>query len=82
VPADLSSAVLHDRSPDKLEFFGNDRGDFLTFHLDNDLSLDSLYFGVHVMPWLQDAAYWVTGTGSVTHAVIRQSWTVVNGESP
>jgi len=78
VPADLSSAVLHDPSPAKLEFFGNDRGDFLTFHLDNDLIIDTLHFGVKGMPWLQDAAYWVTGTGSVTNAEIRQSWSVTN----
>jgi transglutaminase-like putative cysteine protease len=36
VPVDLSSAVLHDRSAEKLAYFGNDRGDFLTLHLDND----------------------------------------------
>ena len=82
VPVDLSSAVLHDRSPGKLTFFGNDCGDFLTLHLDNDLTLDSLYFGVHVMPWMQDAAYWVTGAGNLNHAVIRKSWSVTNGQVP
>ena len=78
VPVDLSSAVLHDKSPDKLAFFGNEHGDFITLHLDNDVSLDSLNFGIQVMPWLQDAAYWVTGAGNLNHTTISQVWTVTN----
>lgn len=78
VPADLSSAVLHDQSPEKLEFFGDDRGDFLTLHLDNDLRLDTGAFGIRPMPLLQRPCYWVTGRGSTENAVVSESWTVTS----
>lgn len=77
VPVDLSSAILHDRSPGKLEYFGKDPGDFLTLHFDNDLALDTLYFGIRPMPLLQRPSYWVRGSGTVKNAVVRESWKVV-----
>ena len=76
VPADLSSAILHDPSPAKLDFFGNDCGDFLTFHLDDNLSFDSLHFGVKTMQFLQRPAYLAKGSGNFKNAVIRETWTV------
>lgn len=76
VPADLSSAVLHDKSDAKLTHFGNDRGDFLTFHFDNDLTLDTLHFGSRTMNLMQKASYWVKGSGSLENTVIREKWIV------
>jgi transglutaminase-like putative cysteine protease len=76
VPVDLSSAILHDRSPGKLEYFGKDPGDFLTLHFDNDLALDTLYFGIRSMPLLQRPSYWARGSGTVDNAVIREGWNV------
>jgi transglutaminase-like putative cysteine protease len=76
VPVDLSSAILHDRSPGKLEYFGKDPGDFLTLHFDNDLALDTLYFGIRPMALLQRPSYWVRGSGTLDNAVIRESWNV------
>lgn len=76
VPVDLSSAVLHDKSHEKLAYFGNDQGDFLTLHLDNDLRLDTGAFGVRPMTLLQRPCYWVTGRGSTDNAVVEESWTV------
>jgi transglutaminase-like putative cysteine protease len=76
VPADVSSAVLHDKSSGKLAHFGNDQGDFLTLHLDSDLRLDTGAFGVRPMTLLQRPCYWVTGRGSTDHAVVGESWTV------
>lgn len=76
VPVDLSSGVLHDRSTEKLEYFGNDRGDFLTLHLDTDLRLDTGAFGVRPIPLLQRPCYWVTGRGSTDKAVVSESWVV------
>ncbi len=76
VPADLSSAILHDHSASRLEYFGRDRGDFLTLHFDNDLSLDTRHFGVRPIRLLQRPSYWVRGAGSVRNAVIRENWTV------
>lgn len=63
IPADVSSAVLHDRSPERLNHFGNDRGDFLTFHYDSDLAIDTGAFGVRTVDYLQSAAFWITGRG-------------------
>jgi hypothetical protein len=76
IPADLSSAVLHDKSAEKLAFFGDDPGNFLTLHLDNDLRLDTGAFGVRPMTLLQRPCYWVTGRGNTDGAVVNESWTV------
>lgn len=76
VPVDLSSAVLHDKSAEKLEYFGNDNGDFLTLHLDSDLRLDTGAFGVRPITLLQRPCYWVTGRGSTDKAILSESWVV------
>ena len=76
VPVDLSSAILHDRSAGKLEYFGKDKGDFITLHFDNDLALDTLFFGVRPMPLLQRPSYWVRGSGNLDKAVVHETWKV------
>lgn len=76
VPVDLSSAVLHDKSPEKLDFFAADRGDFLTLHFDSDLAVDTLHFGVRTLNLLQRATYWASGTGTLKDAVMRENWQV------
>jgi transglutaminase-like putative cysteine protease len=76
VPADLSSAVVHDRSPEKLRYFGSDRGDFLTLHVDTDLVLDTVHFGSRSMTYLQNSAYWATGSGSFEGAIVTKDWRV------
>jgi transglutaminase-like putative cysteine protease len=76
VPADLSAAVVHDKSPEKLTYFGNDKGDFLTLHFDSDLSCDTGHFGVRGMNLSQRASYWASGTGTVRDAVITEQWEV------
>jgi len=76
VPVDLSSAILHDRSPDKLAHFRNDPGLFLTLHVDTDLMVETPRFGVRRMPLLQRASYWAWGSGSVDGAVVRETWNV------
>ena len=80
VPADLSSAVLHDKTEARLKHFGNDRGDFLTFHFDNDLAVDTVQYGVRTIPLMQKGCYWVRGSGSLENAVIREKWIVVQLE--
>jgi hypothetical protein len=68
--------VLHDRSAAGLEYFGNDPGDFLVFHVDPDVLLDSVYFGRHQIRWFQSTAYWVTGSGTLDGARNRETWEV------
>jgi hypothetical protein len=76
VPADLSSAVQYDRSPQKLLHFGNDSGNFVTFHMDSDLTFDTLFFGTKTMTLLQKASYWASGSGSFDGVTISEDWTV------
>jgi transglutaminase-like putative cysteine protease len=76
VPADLSSAILHDQSAEKLRYFGNDAGDFVTWHLDTDLAVDTRYFGRRNYVLLQRPCYWVIGAGSMQGVVTREEWTV------
>jgi transglutaminase-like putative cysteine protease len=76
VPVDLSSAVLHDRSTEKLRYFGNDPGDFVTWHLDTDLAFDTQRFGRKTCTLLQRPSYWVAGSGSMQGVVTREDWTV------
>jgi transglutaminase-like putative cysteine protease len=82
VPADLSSAVLHDRSAEKLRYFGDDPGDFVTLHLDTDLVFDTRYFGRKTYTLLQRPSYWVKGSGSMQGAVASEGWTVRSAGPP
>ena len=59
VLVDLSSAVLHDKSPQGLRFFGNDPGDFIAFHVDSNLVVDSQLFGAKSVANLQTPSLWV-----------------------
>jgi transglutaminase-like putative cysteine protease len=76
VPVDLASAVLHDKSAQGLRFFGDDPGDFLTFHLDTDLDVDTIHFGRKMAHNLQNPAYWMTGKGSADKPVVTEEWKV------
>ena len=76
VPVDLSSAVLHDQTSEKLRYFGNDPGDFVTFHLDTDLVFETRRFGRKTYTLLQRPSYWVSGSGSMQGVVTQEAWTV------
>lgn len=75
-PVDLSSAVLHDRSHQKLEFFGADDGDFITLHIDGDVVFNPLRFGEQTMPYLQNVSYWARGEGSFEGTTVEEKWRV------
>lgn len=76
VPVDLSSGVLHDRTPARLQYFGHDRGDFLVQHVDPDLLVDSVHFGKHTVTWLQGLSFWATGSGSFDGLTTSEDWQV------
>ncbi|WP_411846279.1 transglutaminase-like domain-containing protein [Roseibacillus persicicus] len=76
VPVDLSLAVSYDRSSERLKFFGDDPGDFLTLHVDPTLSLDTHHFGVQKIDWLQGAAFWVKGGGKLEGLKTKENWEV------
>jgi hypothetical protein len=75
-PVDLSSAVVHDKSPEKLHYFGNDPGNFLVQHVDPAWKVDTVHFGQHDVSWMQLPVYWVTGMGNLNDAKTRESWHV------
>ncbi len=79
VPADPASAVLWDRTADGLTYFGHDPGDFITFHLDGDFLIDTIYFGKQTVPYLQGAAFWVKGGGTVDGYSVETQWEVKTG---
>lgn len=76
VPVDLSSAVLHDKPPQGLRFFGNDAGDFIAFHIDPNLVVDSRLFGVKPVANLQTPTLWLRGKGSLKNVQKVQDWQV------
>lgn len=77
VPLDLSSAILHDKSPEKLMFFGHDRGNFVVMHIDTGLDFDSGLFGKYRNAFLQIPVFWVRGTGSLKDKTTQEAWEVV-----
>ena len=76
VPADVSSGVLHDKTAEGLRYFGHDDGDFIVFHVDPDLKVDTGRFGVQPLGNLQAPAYWVRGKGTAEGAAAKEGWTV------
>ncbi len=76
VPVDLSAAVNAEPPQDPKWFFGNDPGDFLVFHVDYDLQVDSIHFGTKTILSMQGIQYWAAGTGDFSNKEYRESWLV------
>jgi transglutaminase-like putative cysteine protease len=76
VPVDVSSAILHDKSPQGLQFFGNDPGDFITFHVDGNFEIDTLLFGIKPLGNLQTTRWWIKGDGTLTDEKLTEAWEV------
>lgn len=76
VPVDTACAVLHDKSKEGLEYFGNDPGDFITFHVDTAFSVDAGPFGVKPVTHMQQPVWWVSGKGTTESAKITEGWKV------
>ncbi len=76
VPVDPASAIVHDRSPEGLAYFGIDDGDFITYHHDTRLRLDSRFFGEQTVETLQGLVFWARGKGTFEDAKVTETWTV------
>jgi transglutaminase-like putative cysteine protease len=76
IPVDCSSAVVHDKTPEGLQYFGNDRGDFLVVHVDPDLRVDSVHWGVKDIVMLQSFYYFASGSGKLDSVTFNRTWTV------
>ena len=64
VPVDLGASFLFDKAKGGLDYFGVDKGDFLTLHVDTDVEFDTIHFGPKTMETLQSASFWALGSGS------------------
>jgi transglutaminase-like putative cysteine protease len=74
VPVDVTSAVLF-KHEDK--YFGRDGGDFITFHTDNDIIVDNIYWGSSELWGSQGWLYWVRASGgSDAGKSFKDSWAV------
>jgi hypothetical protein len=76
IPADVSSAIVHERPGTPSRHFGNQPGTFLTQHIDANLRIDSIHFGIAELQNLQQPSWWVRGTGKVDGATQAEGWKV------
>lgn len=77
IPVDLSGGVEFDKNnPRNLDHFGNDPGNFITFHFDPNLVVDSVLFGPKQVHNLQYPMWWWTGSGSADPKNITEGWQV------
>jgi hypothetical protein len=75
IPVEMSGAVSH-KDADPLLFFGRDKGDLITFHVDPDLILDSIWFEQKQVTFLQTPILWSIGSGTWDEAVRDCVWQV------
>ena len=73
VPIELSGAVSA-KERGALDFFGRFAGDFVTLHVDTDLMINSIYFGVSNIRNMQSPLFWVTGAGTVKGYTAQTTW--------
>jgi hypothetical protein len=76
VIVDLSVAVDYDKKPGSLDHFGNERGRFVAFHVDADVTLDVPKIGRRTIQFLQEPAYFFVGKGTLAGDVTRSDWVV------
>ncbi len=73
VPVEVSRLVSQKNEP-ALNYFGKFQGNFVVFHTNPDLLLDSFWFGKKEFRHLQSPIYWVTGGGSLNNNSVRKYW--------
>ncbi len=77
IPVDCASGVLYDKKNDGANFFGVDRGNFIVFHIDPELDVDSIFFGRQAVIWLNGGpAVWVVGGGTPDSPSVVEDWKV------
>lgn len=76
VPVDVSSAIVHEKPGTPTRHFGNQPGTFLTQHVDANLKVDTVHFGVADLQNLQRPSWWVRGMGKLDGATQAEGWKV------
>jgi hypothetical protein len=82
VPVD---ATLGMNKPEKaaLQFFGKDPGDFVVWHLDGDVKVDSIHWGVQPSVRLQGVMKWAAAArGNFDKAEDKEDWHVTISPLP
>jgi transglutaminase-like putative cysteine protease len=76
VPVDPTLG-MNTRGPAALQFFGNDPGNFVVMHLDGDVKVDSIHFGVVTSPRLQGVMDWAKASGgNFDKSETKEDWQV------
>ncbi|GAB5516785.1 transglutaminase-like domain-containing protein [Rhodopirellula baltica] len=76
IPLDTSSAIIHDRTKTKLQYFGQSDGDFITYHVDPGVEFDTDLHGDYRATYFQIPLMWLTGEGTLDQFSHKESWTV------
>ncbi|MCR9207214.1 MAG: transglutaminase-like domain-containing protein [bacterium] len=76
IPLDTSSAIIHDRTKTKLQYFGQSDGDFITYHVDPGVEFDTDLHGEYRAAYFQIPLMWLTGEGTLDQFSHQESWTV------
>ena len=76
IPVDASSALLDDNTPNKDKCFGSQAGNFVTFHFDQEVLIDTDLWGVKPMDFVQMPKYWFRGKGAFNDTVFTHDWIV------
>ncbi len=75
IPVEVSGAV-NDKSRDPLKYFGREKGNFITFHIDPDILIDTKLFGTKAVRNIQSPAIWFSGSGTSKGTSLHSNWTV------
>jgi len=75
IPLDIACAI-NSKWSRQLKYFGNDPGDFLVMHLDDDLTLNTIHFGNRPVGLLQGISFWVVSTRDIEKLEIHERWRV------
>jgi hypothetical protein len=75
VPVDVSNGARRESSAGFPEF-GHDAGQFLTFHVDQDIPVDVPGSGVKTLETLQSPNWFVRGDGTGDGIQFREDWTI------
>ncbi|KLU05769.1 putative transglutaminase [Rhodopirellula islandica] len=76
IPLDTSSAIIHDRTKTKLQYFGQSDGNFISYHVDPGVEFDTDLHGDYRAAYFQIPLMWVTGQGTLDGFQHQESWTV------
>ena len=72
----MASGILHDKTAAGLNYFGKDPGDFIAFHADAALAVDTKLFGVEKVDNFQSPVHWVSGDGELEPSKTSEGWVV------